>query len=213
MKFQRPIFFVFVIGLGVSIAAFIQAWFSSEVSRLSNIGGYVSGISTIFGILMASFALYAYVYSEDSYTQAAKRAWIAKLRLEDALHTYAVLLKVAATSDATNLGTNHPLINQSLENVKFALEEARKNGLYRVLAIRDRQSDKKFNVAYEMSVVEAHVREDLSNDREGIGGSTVHILPDLYDGLIAINEQDMRNIFTRKKLPNEPIEEIKKLFS
>lgn len=158
---------LFVLGLLAAVAGFAVALFVTPkpwpVHDLGNAGDFVSGLTAIFGMMLASFAILVYVRAESARTKAAGQVWQAKLRLEDALHTFIVLLKTEVdSSGADSITTNSVLFGHGLHVLEDALAEARRAGLYRVLASTSMQRGDQYNIAYEFACLEAHVSHDIA---------------------------------------------------
>ena len=109
-----------------------------DPNTLSSAGQISSAIAAIFGLAIASLALFAYINREEVGQSQADRAWIEKERLENALHQFAVLAEGAYKI----AGKGHPNESyyiktfgaQALRNLSASIATARESDLYRVFS-------------------------------------------------------------------------------
>ncbi|WP_421326407.1 hypothetical protein [Aeromonas veronii] len=195
----------FIIYGVVITAAFCYGLYINDASHLSDAGSFVSGVTAIFGVFVGSFAIYMYIYAEDIRKKNSDIAWEEKLRLEEALHKYFVSMKVHVQHFGTNVEKNHGIYWHALSSLQDTLLNVRKSSLYRALAVRYENED--FNVAYEITVLEAHIENHMNSNSKEIGQALIVSPHNIYEALVTLSEDDIKKSLT-EKLPIAPVESI-----
>ena len=203
--YEHGFLITFAVGLLLSIAAFIWSLNSADSTPLGSTGDFVGGVTGIFGILIGAFAILTYVKAEDSGTKVAAQAWASKLRLEEALHMFAVLItcdlellknQADETESLPEKVGRTPVadlyfVGPGLVQLRRALDDALVSGLYRALANPSARIDK-YDLSAELVLLAGHVRRDLQDERVGLGVNYFETLPRVYQGLLKIDESMIR---------------------
>ena len=203
--YEHGFLITFAVGLLLSIAALIWSLNSADSTPLGNTGDFVGGVTGIFGILIGAFAILTYVKAEDSGTKVAARAWASKLRLEEALHMFTVLIRsdlLLLKDQADETESIHEkvvrtpvadlyFVGPGLVQLQRALDDALVSGLYRALANPSARIDK-YDLSAELVLFAGHVRRHLQDKRVGLSANYFENLPRIYQGLLKIDESMIR---------------------
>ena len=204
--FNFIILLLFVLGLIAAAAGFAVALSTDAAAKLANAGSFVSGLTAIFGMMTACMAILIYVRAENVKTKAAAAAWQAKLRLEDAIHSYLTLLRwEMVDSPLSSVDMDGLYMDYGLRCLEEAFAEARRAGLYRVLTLVPNRNDDECGDGETFARVEAIVQHDLRAEERDDGEAYLLMLPDFWERLAGIDEDDLRKVLSTA-LDDDPIE-------
>lgn len=177
---------------------------------LSSAGEISSGIAAIFGMAIACLALWLYLNRESTEQKIADHAYEVKERLEEAILQASVLIKLSAeTNSGTIAGVNDRLVKHAFIVLREALAEARKAPLYSALLSLDQDKDQ--SAANHLLALEAHITADLNENATGVSNAVFISIPILWDSLIRIDSENIKEHSTSILKKHDAIDFMKKV--
>lgn len=196
---------ILILGTIITACALIYVMFFAGfhiLDRLAVAGEFSSGVAAFFGLAGISSALIVTYVSQNRETHDAEQAWSAKLRLQEALVAYPLLIETECQLFASEhpedpsfsgIGLT-PIVQGALQQLAQALAGARQSGLIRIFSQLSLGAGS-YDLGMELCVVEAHVQNDLKVHNPGIGQSVSAVIPDLLTHIGSIDYDDIAHVW------------------
>jgi hypothetical protein len=194
-----------IIGTVAALAClFVPFKTALGADRISAAGGLSGAVAAIFGLAVATLALFAYINREDVRRVEADRAWLAKQQLEHALHQFAEYLQLAyLMTDGRISDEFDRLLKPAHVNLLEGLAEARNSAVY--VALSNHVGPNETRASVLLLALEAQVRLSLSENRRTLDSFVLEKLHDLLTSLQQITQENIDGLL-RKGLAPEPYE-------
>jgi hypothetical protein len=182
-----------IIGVIVAlICLFIPFTTPLSADRISAAGQLAAAVAAIFGLTIASLALFAYINREEVGRLQADRAWQEKQQLDQALHQFASLIAIANTTTHGEIEKEYDrLLHPALTMLLDSLATARKSDLYRALNNIKTTAPGKPLASELLLFFEAQIRASLHEHIRGVDRSLFVYYTCLVDALSQITKDNV----------------------